>query len=366
MKKTLLAAALLSGLSSAYASQITLYGNVDLGMSFSRQGGDHGDGHVSVAMKSGMRNSSRFGIRGSETLSNSYKLGFILESQFAADSGQLQTQGRLWERESSLWIEGPFGKITAGHVGYLKGVVGSTALLNSYRVNPFGSQMSNFITGYKAYTTGTTWYTNNGIVWQSPTLANTTVYVQYSNAVEDESAHYHEQDRYFAGAVRYMNGSLLLQAIIDTTARGSKTALSNDVYRDPISFGLQAAYDFGPVKAFAMAETFRDSPLNTVGGYLKGNGLFDGTGGTFVLQWPALGGKAKMGGGLMKASSSSGYSTITSDVTRMGASVGYDYALTKRTNLYVNYGYIKQKTEKAQGTVRDNGMELVAGMVHFF
>ena len=230
--------------------------------------------------------------------------------------------------------------------------------------------MSNFVTGYKAYTTGTTWSCNNGIVYETPTFAHTTVYLQYSNAVEDEGEHYNDQDRYFAGAVRYMNGPLLLQAILDTTDRGSKVSSYPDgQYRDPISFGVQAAYDFGFLKTYFMVETFKDSALNSVGGYLKGSGLYDGTGGTVVVQWPIGAGKAKIGGGFMKAESAKHTpDEQENDVTRFGASVGYDYVLSKHTHLYANYGYVQQKTDNSgeKADVRDNGMELTMGMVHYF
>ncbi len=131
MKKALMAAALLVAVTSASAATVSVYGVVDMGVSVSKKSAATGDNRRDLQMKSGI----------------------------------------LWERESSLWVSGDFGKVTAGRVGYLKGGVGSTALLNSYRVNPFGSQMSNFVTGFKAYTTGTSWYCNNGIVYETPGMA---------------------------------------------------------------------------------------------------------------------------------------------------------------------------------------------------
>lgn len=56
------------------------------------------------------------------------------------------------------------------------------------------------------------------------------------------------------------------------------------------------------------------------------------------------------------------------DVTRFGVSVGYDYVLSKRTQLYANYGFAQQNQEKtSDDTVKRNrGMEFTAGMVHYF
>ena len=49
-------------------------------------------------------------------------------------------------------------------------------------------------------------------------------------------------------------------------------------------------------------------------------------------------------------------------------SLGYDYVVSKRTQLYANYGFAQQNREKtADDTVmRQRGMEFTAGMVHFF
>lgn len=371
MKKALMAAALFAVVTSASAATVSVYGVMDMGVSVSKKSGATGDNRWNLQMKSGMRNSSRFGLKGVEDLGNNYKVGFILESQFQGDSGALQTSGILWERESSLWVSGDFGKVTAGRVGYLKGVVGSTALLNSYRVNPFGSQMSNFVTGFKAYTTGTSWYCNNGIVYETPNMAGLKGYLQYSNGVSSEGEKYHDKDRYAAAAVRYMSGPLLLQMIADTTMRGHQEAqFSGDKYRDAMSLGVQAAYDFQFVKVFGMVEGFKDSALNTIGQHLSGDGqLYDGVGATLVAQWPVGNGKMKVGGGFLKASTVDGTPADKDyDVTRFGVSVGYDYVVSKRTQLYANYGFAQQNLEKtSDDTVKRNrGMEFTAGMVHYF
>ena len=324
-------------------------------------------------MNSGMRNSSRFGLKGTEQLGD-YKVGFILESQFKADDGTFQTAGKLWEREASLSVAGPFGKVTAGHLGLLKGVIGSTALMNSYRVNPFGSNTSKFSGGFKAYTTGTAWYADNAIVYSTPKMNGLDLHIQYSNAFSgQEGETSNKNSRYLAGAVRYMSGPLLLQVIADTTNLGSEkggasAAQTDRKSRDPMSLNVAAAYDFGVVKPYAIAEVFKDSTLNSVGGWVttKAGEAYDGAGGTFVLQFPVFGGKAKVGGGYMKASLSDEGNGRKSDIRRWGASAGFDYVLTKRTHLYSNAGYIDQKEDAANGTNRRKGSEVILGTVHYF
>lgn len=377
--RALLAAAAAAAASqAALAANVTLYGVVDMGVGVARTSGSNADGSAvptttAMSLNSGMRNSSRFGIKGTEDIGG-YKVGFILESQFKADDGTFQTAGRLWEREASVSVAGPFGKVTAGHLGLLKGVIGSTALMNSYRVNPFGSNTSKFSGGFKAYTTGTAWYADNAIVYSTPKMGGFDLHFQYSNAYSgQEGETYNKKARYFAGAVRYMNGPLLVQAIADTTnlgseAGGASAAQTDRKSRDPMSLNVAAAYDFGFVKPYAIAEVFKDSTLNSVGGWLtaKSGEAYDGAGGTLVLQFPVFGGKAKVGGGYMKAGLSDEGAGRKSDIRRWGVSAGYDYVLSKRTHLYSNIGYIDQKEDAADGTNRRRGSEFIVGTVHYF
>ncbi len=119
-----------------------------------------------------------------------------------------------------------------------------------------------------------------------------------------------------------------------------------------------------------MAEGFQDSALNTVGQHLSGNGqLYDGAGATLVVQWPLGGGKMKPGGGYLKATTVDGTAAAKDcDVIRYGASLGYDYVLSKRTHLYTNYGFAQQTMEMNadRSVTRNRGMEFNAGMVHYF
>lgn len=80
-------------------------------------------------------------------------------------------------------------------------------------------------------------------------------------------------------------------------------------------------------------------------------------------------GKAKLGGGFLKASSADGTEAASdSDVVRYGVSAGYDSVLSNRTHLYANYGFVQQNCEKSSDdtTTRNRGMEFTMGMVHYF
>ena len=94
---------------AASAASVNVYGLLDYGFSLSRfsGAGEQARNEWQLSEKSGMRNSSRFGLRGSENLAPNWSLSFTLESQFLGDSGDFQTAGILWERESSLTLSSP-------------------------------------------------------------------------------------------------------------------------------------------------------------------------------------------------------------------------------------------------------------------
>ena len=91
MKKTLLAAALVTGFAGvAHAeSSVTLYGIVDAGYGYqqveTKFKGAGVDGKItnkSFGAKSGIQNGSRWGLKGSEDLGNGTSAIFVLESGF--------------------------------------------------------------------------------------------------------------------------------------------------------------------------------------------------------------------------------------------------------------------------------------------
>lgn len=78
---------------------VTLFGTVDLNMTFSKAGGKS-----NTAMEQGGNLvPSRFGFRGTEDLGNGLKAGFWLESAILPDTGA--QQGALFHRRSTLSLE---------------------------------------------------------------------------------------------------------------------------------------------------------------------------------------------------------------------------------------------------------------------
>ena len=103
MKKTLIAAAVMAASGVAYAaSNVTLYGVIEEGVVVSKA--KHKD--TIVDLKAGFDSGNRWGIKGVEDLGNGYSVGFILEQSFAADTGDEGVEGKAFNRESILYVNG--------------------------------------------------------------------------------------------------------------------------------------------------------------------------------------------------------------------------------------------------------------------
>jgi predicted porin len=103
MKRKALALAALGCAASGGAaaqSSVTLYGLVDAGIEYVSHAGPTGSSVVK--MTSGGKNTSRWGLRGSEDLGGGLKAIFTLESGIAIDTGKLDTDNTLFDRRA--WV----------------------------------------------------------------------------------------------------------------------------------------------------------------------------------------------------------------------------------------------------------------------
>jgi predicted porin len=126
MKKTLLAAALVTGFAGvAHAeSSVTLYGIVDAGYGYQQseakfKGGDaNWNGKIktnNIGGHSGIQNGSRWGLKGSEDLGNGTSAIFVLESGFDVMNGESTQGGRLFGRQAYVGLTGDsWGTFTIG------------------------------------------------------------------------------------------------------------------------------------------------------------------------------------------------------------------------------------------------------------
>lgn len=119
-----------SGIAFA-ASNVTLYGVIETGVVV--QKAKHHD--TNVAMVSGFDSGSRWGIRGVEDLGNGYNVGFVLEEGYDSDTGAntaSNSAGKVFGRESQLFVQGGFGKLGLGRFGTLSSGAGSYQILTGW------------------------------------------------------------------------------------------------------------------------------------------------------------------------------------------------------------------------------------------
>ena len=96
---------------TAPSGNITMFGVVDLTLT-------HGKGSLtkSDALGNSGLSGSRLGIRGSEDLGGGLAAGFTLEGQPSLDTGAMGQGGKMFGRQSNVWMEGGFGRVTAGRI----------------------------------------------------------------------------------------------------------------------------------------------------------------------------------------------------------------------------------------------------------
>ena len=384
MKKTLAAVAVLGAFAgSALAADVQLYGIVDLGFAYSHV---DGDGLVedkdTFSMENGMQSTSRWGIKGTEDLGNGLKVGFILEDGFAADTGA--ENNPMFDRESSLFLEGGFGKVAFGRIGSFNQGQGSWSLIG--RITPFGTSFGNYSAqAGNAFACATRY--DNTIAYQTPSFAGFKVYAMYgmgSNGYENESS----SDRYYGIAATYDNGPASVYFAVDSknyqTAAGA-TDVSYDSYADDsLSVTLGGSWDFEVVKTYLGLQYFDETKISDIGGIVDNNsttvGTLGNTSGLLVKGYSVLlGADAPLAGGKLMAAASYMDAEQSDrqeekagefDFTRWIISVGYDYPLSKRTNVY---GVMSYMDDEIEGKGANNGADwnpsaytFMIGMRHKF
>ena len=173
---------LISGPASA-TSQITLFGVVDDGVVHTyEKKNDKGKKTVKnvTELRSGVYRGARWGIKGTEDLGNGYSVGFMLDSGFKDDDGS-QTMNRLFGRESTLNVMGPFGELYLGRIGAITSAAGPMAVAAWY--TPFGSSCGQFAVTSLSYMFNFQ-RVDNSVSYRSPKIGDTRFLLQYSRDVD--------------------------------------------------------------------------------------------------------------------------------------------------------------------------------------
>ena len=403
MKKTLAAVAVLGAFAgSALAAEVQLYGIVDTGLQYLHADSDAigVDATDSFSMESGMQSGSRFGFKGTEDLSNGLTVGFILESQFAADTGALSDDNHFFRREASLFLEGGFGKIAFGRMGSINGGVSSWAkygVISAFGTSwgDYSAQAGNWAIG------GGMW--DNMIAYETPSFAGFKVFAQYGMGNQKTYTYKHgkyeqefettrgdenesSSDRYYAIGASYANGPLNLYFAVDSINYASNVLGSYGNERnidtdDSLTITFGGNYDFEVVKLFAGAQYFDEIKLSALNGAvnmdgMKFNSRTDASGNFVdtVKGWslglsgsiPVAGGNVLVGAAYLDAEAADSVENkrrAGDELTRWIVSAGYDYPLSKRTNVYGVVTYNQDSLEYTNGVKADQDPTVFGVMV---
>lgn len=113
MKKTAIALAILGAACAAAQAQsnVTVYGILDVAM---RHDTDIQAGRDRTAQVSGMMNTSRWGLRGTEDLAGDLKAHFQIEGGINPDTGTQSEGLSLFDRRAFVGLSGKWGKVDIG------------------------------------------------------------------------------------------------------------------------------------------------------------------------------------------------------------------------------------------------------------
>ena len=364
MKKTLAAVAVLGAFAgSALAADVQLYGVVDTGFQYLNADSDVAtkDSVNKFSMESGMQSGSRFGLKGTEDLGNGVTVGFILENQFSSDTGALKNEDSFFHREASLFLEGGFGKVAFGRMGSINGGVSSWGKYGV--ISAFGTSWGNYSAQAGNWAVGGGMW-DNMIAYETPSFAGFKVFAQYGmgNTLSDEylkdglttektwgTENESSSDRYYAIGASYANGPLNLYFAVDSTnySSASLTTTGGLQYKDTddsLTVTLGGNYDFEVVKLFAGAQYFDEVKLSKLNGAVNYDSSFSNGFAGKVKGWsvglsgsiPAAGGQVLVGAAYLDAEAADSVTDATKndELNRWIVSAGYDYPLSKRTNVY--------------------------------
>lgn len=390
-KKTLAAAAILAAFGgAACAADVQIYGRVDLGLQYTHadqdvQGQDATD---SFQMGSGNYTSNRLGLKGSEELGNGWSVKFVLENGFKADSGALNTDGSIFDREATLHlVSDKFGTIAFGRVAQLEMDAGSFGVGGTF--SPFGTGLGDIGNMNMLWGAGVASRWDNMVTYRTPSFGGFQVTGQYSfgsntntTTADDKTTKYtHEEgkattDRYYGLAATYELGGLNLAAVVDSVNNQSgPTAEVGDNIKDMVRVVVGGNYDFGFVKPYVAAAYVKNGQLNDFGSGYKSlddqnKGYWDTWSVSLGATAPLFGGTLQAAVGYMDGSSDTAKKsnvTVDMDITRWMVGLGYSYNLSKRTVVYGGAGYMQDKLDQGDGKeTKPNQTEVVFGMAHYF
>jgi predicted porin len=327
MKKSLLALAVLGAFAGAASAQssVTIYGSLDLAVTKGNGGTapNNGANGTSKAWLEKQSNGSRLGFRGNEDLGGGLSAQFQIEHRFTPDDGAAANP--FWAGRSYVQLS----SATMGRI-YL-GREYTPAFWPAVKSDPFGwdgvgqagsTMWAGFLSPANLSTGPSTGVrTSNTVGYKSPSFSGLTAQVAVALGEDVVGRDTGFNVEYGAGPIYAGFGYEKINNAGPTTAAASGNSLVNFAFH----------YDFGVVKPIF---------------YVSRAKVNVGTATPLTNKYWMLGALAPIGGGTLKAAygrltpdSATPASTPWANQTQSKLGLGYDYPLSKRTNVYADVGY---------------------------
>ncbi|MEN8517512.1 porin [Burkholderia sp. MS455] len=351
MKKSLLALVALGAFAGAAHAQssVTLYGIIDEGLLFNNNAG----GKHLYSMASGVMQGSRFGLRGTEDLGGGLKAIFTLENGFDVNSGKLGQGGLMFGRQAYVGLSSQYGTVTLGRqydsvVDFVGPLEAGDQWGGYIAAHP--GDLDNFNNAYRV---------NNAVKFTSPSYGGLTFGGLYSFG--GQAGQFSKNQVWSLGA-GYNNGPLVLGVgylnartpgnfggMFNNGSTAATTAVSSPVYGAYANnantyqvIGAGGAYTFG---AATIGATYSNTKFKgfSVGPFVNQTATFNNGEINFKYQLtPAL-----ILGAAYDYTQGSKIDGNSAAKYHQG-SLGVDYFLSKRTDVYVIGVY-----QHASGNVLD-------------
>lgn len=329
-KTTLLAMAVSAAAFSVQAAQVSLYGSVSTGVLYQNQaslsGGidqENQESKDSFSMESGFWGDSIWGITGEEDLGNGWTVGFTLENEFGSDTGEMASDGTIFDSQAYLRIGNDKVNFAFGNIGGLSSAGGDFDLICGF--DPMEAFVG--VAGLGAFASKDYASGNMAVVEVTP-MEGLKVSLMGNTGDDDSSeAKWSDRDHYYGLGVSYESGPLALAAIAEMRKydRAADWADNDDSW----TFTVAAAYDFEVVRpsfVYQHASKTREFAAGEISGAAYN---FD----SFML-----GATAPLGQGTLRASVQyvKGENDAVSDEEGNATILGlaYTYDMSKRTTLY--------------------------------
>ncbi len=297
-------------------------------------------------LDSGNMSTSYLGFRGSEDLGGGLRAGFTLDSFLLVDSGgagRVPGVDAFWARNANVNLSGSFGNVRLGRMG-------PPLFVSTLLFNPWGDSFgySPAIRQYYAAPYGTPvvgdsgW--NNAIGYTTPRMGGLTATVLVAageGAATARGPNVGAHALYFAGPL----GLTAAWQKVEAQGTLGRAISAFPGFSSQTAWQLGGSYDFKAVKVFAQYGTVKT----------------DATADVKVKTWQ-LGATVPIGAGKLQASygnSELDFIAPGADRTSKMMTVGYDYFLSKRTDVYALY-----MSDKFTGL--SSGNTIAVGVRHTF